>query len=223
MKLVIAAILFFAIPGALISCAGPATTDEPPQQWRPLFDGRALENWEILEFGGEGRVAVEENELHLHPGETLTGVRWSGPLGEILPQSQDRYEIRLHALRARGTDFFCGLTFPVGRDGRVTLILGGWGGSLVGLSCLDGDDASDNETTTYRRFEKNRWYRVRARVSAEAIECWVDDERVVVVQRSDHEKLTLRAEVIPTDPIGRTTFQSHGVFRDIEVRRLSAN
>ena len=48
-------------------------------------------------------------------------------------------ELSLEAMRADGTDFSCGLTFPVGSS-PCTLIVGGGGGSVVGLSSLDGPD-----------------------------------------------------------------------------------
>ena len=47
----------------------------------------------------------------------------------------------------QGGDFFCGLTFPYG-DASCTFVVGGWGGGLVGLSSINGDDASENETRT---------------------------------------------------------------------------
>ena len=47
------------------------------------------------------------------------------------------YEIRFETRRIEGFDFFCGLTFPVGEK-YLTLVLGGWDGNVVGLSCLDG-------------------------------------------------------------------------------------
>lgn len=45
------------------------------------------------------------------------------------------------------SEFFCGLTVPV-RTGTecVSLIVGGWGGSLVGISSIDGLDASETST-----------------------------------------------------------------------------
>ena len=73
-------------------------------------------------------------------GSSMTGVTYQG---KDLPRTD--YEIRLEAQRIDGTDFFCGLTFPV-HDAHLSLIVGGWGGSLVGLSSLDGKDASRNET-----------------------------------------------------------------------------
>ena len=45
------------------------------------------------------------------------------------------------------------------------LVLGGWGGSLVGLSSIDGQDASRNATTTFRTFEDGRLHRARIEVT----------------------------------------------------------
>ena len=59
-----------------------------------------------------------------------------------------------------GSDFFCGLTFPY-KETHATLILGGWGGSLIGISSLDDFDASENETGDAYIFEDNHWYDVR--------------------------------------------------------------
>lgn len=56
------------------------------------------------------------------------------------------YELSLEAMRVDGSDFFCGLTFPVGSN-FCSFIVGGWGGGVVGLSSLNSEDASQNETT----------------------------------------------------------------------------
>ena len=79
-----------------------------------------------------------------------TGITHTNPLPKI------NYEVTLKAMKIDGSDFFCGLTFPV-NDAFCTLIAGGWGGGLVGLSSLDNYDASENETSTFRGFEKKRW------------------------------------------------------------------
>ena len=75
--------------------------------------------------------------------------------------------------RIEGNDFFCGMTFPAGKD-PCTLIIGGWGGTTVGLSSIDGLDASDNSTRTLMQFEKNRWYHIRLAVTDTKIEAWID-------------------------------------------------
>ena len=117
-------------------------------EWQSLFDGKSLTGWTPTEFGGEGDVYVEDGQLMLDFGSSMTGVTYHG---KNVPRGN--YELRLEAQRLDGTDFFCGLTFPVG-DAHLTLIVGGWGGSLVGLSSLDGKDASDNETRRSMAFRK---------------------------------------------------------------------
>ena len=41
----------------------------------------------------------------------------------------DNFEITLQALKRRGDDFFCALTFPV-RDSHASFVVGGWAGTL---------------------------------------------------------------------------------------------
>ena len=50
---------------------------------------------------------------------------------------------------------------------------------MVGLSSIDGADASMNETTSNRKFELGRWYVLRLRVTPSAITAWIDDEIVI--------------------------------------------
>ena len=85
----------------------------------------------------------------------MTGITWTGEF----PRSN--YEVRFEAARLQGNDFFASLTFPV-EDSFVTWVTGGWGGDIVGISSIDGWDASDNETRTYFNFENGRWYAMRA-------------------------------------------------------------
>ena len=66
------------------------------------------------------------------------------------------YEVKLEARREEGSDFFCRLTFPV-NDSFCALILGGWGGTVVGLSTIDGLDASEKETSRLMNFDLNKW------------------------------------------------------------------
>ena len=73
-----------------------------------------------------------------------------------------------------GIDFFCGLTFPVKED-FCSFIVGGWAGAVVGLSTIDGLDASENETTKLMRFEKDEWYKIKLRVTFEKIETWINE------------------------------------------------
>lgn len=183
-----------------------------PGPWAPLFDGRSLSGWSETNFGGEGEVHVEDSSLILEIGGPLTGVTWTGDFPKI------DYEVRLDAVRLLGSDFFCGLTFPVG-DSHCSLILGGWGGSLVGLSNVDGYDASENQTRSYRTFEENRTYRVLLRVTSERIEAWVDGEPIVDQPVPGHT-FSIRPEVYLSRPFGIASFTTAASISNLELRQL---
>lgn len=184
------------------------------QEWRSLFDGKTLKDWKSANFGGEGNVYVENGKIMLGTGATLTGITWTG--GEI---PRMNYEISLEAMKVSGHDFFCGLTFPVG-DSPCSLIVGGWGGTVVGLSSIDGQDASENETTTSMDFAHGRWYRIRLRVTPKKIEAWIDDKNVVDAVTTGHE-ISIRLEVELSKPLGITTWMTEAALRDIKLRKLN--
>jgi type 1 glutamine amidotransferase len=184
-------------------------------EWQSLFDGKTLEGWRITDFAGHGEVKVENGRLMLHSGVMLTGVSWTNTLPKI------DYELSLEAMKVDGGDFFCGLTFPV-QDSFCTLIVGGWGGGVVGLSSIDGMDASENETTKYVKFDAGRWYRIRLRVVREQIEAWIDEEKVVD-QSIAGRKISLRpGDIDLSKPFGVATWQTTGALRDIKLRRITA-
>ena len=184
-------------------------------EWQSLFDGKTLEGWKVTDFAGHGEVKVDGGRLLLHSGVMLTGVSWTNALPKI------DYEVSLEAMKVDGGDFFCGLTFPV-QDSFCTFIVGGWGGGVVGLSSLDGLDASENETTKYMKFDAGRWHRIRLRIVQEKIEAWIDDEKIVD-QSIVGRRISLRAgEIDLSKPFGVATWQTTGALREIKIRRLNA-
>ena len=193
----------------------PNEAEQPasPVPWRTLFDGKTLTNWKSTNFGGEGEVVVEDGALVIDMGNPLTGVTWAGP-----PLPKVNYEVELEARRMAGSDFFCALTFPV-KDSHASLVLGGWGGSLIGISSINGFDASENDTTDYFRFEKNRWYKIRLQVTDTHLRAWIDDKPIVDFEHADC-KLSVRIEVEPSRPFGIATFETKGAVRNLRLRNL---
>ncbi|MBN2183228.1 MAG: DUF1080 domain-containing protein [Sedimentisphaerales bacterium] len=177
-----------------------------------LFDGKTLGQWKITDFGAQGDVYVKDGVIFLEKGDDMTGITWTGPLVRM------NYEINLDAMRVSGGDFFCGLTFPVG-DRPCTLILGGWGGRLCGLSSIDGFDASENETTQFFPFENGRWYHVFLSVTPDRIEAWLDNEQIVDFVTTGRN-LDIRIEVELSQPLGIATWRTTGAVRNIKLRKL---
>ena len=191
------------------------TSKSPKESEIILFDGKSLDSWEKTDFAGKGEIFIDKNgSLVLEMGAELSGLHWKG---EALPTTN--YEISLQAKRTMGSDFFCGLTFPY-NDTHATLILGGWGGSLIGISSLDDFDASENETGDAYIFEDNRWYDIRLKVTSGEIFVWIDDEQVIDVE-VEGRKVGMRfGEIEMSVPLGITTFATTGVLRDVILKRL---
>ncbi len=175
-----------------------------------LFNGRDLVNWSPVDFGGHGEVKVEEKQLVIGMGATLSGVAMTNRA--LLPHGE--YEVTLEARKVDGSDFFCGLTFPVDKS-SCTLIVGGWGGGLVGLSSIGDLDASENNTAKYMGFKKNQWYRIRLQVAQKFIRCWIDDEQIIDADIAD-KKVSLRpGEIYRCEPFGLATYETTAAIRNL--------
>jgi hypothetical protein len=178
-----------------------------------LFDGKTLTGWISTDFPGRGSVTVSNGQINLAMGH-MTGVTWTNT--NALPRMN--YEVSLDAMRVDGGDFFCGLTFPVGKD-PCSLIVGGWGGGVVGLSSIDSEDASQNETTTYMNFTNGNWYHIRVRVEPDKIQAWIDKDRVVNLETKER-KIGIRMEVEESQPLGVATWNTAAALKNIQVKKL---
>ncbi len=193
---------------------GKVQLDARIAEWTPLFDGKTLKGWKDPGFPGGGETHVENGDLVIEMGEMLSGITWTN---KQLPRID--YELTLDAKKIQGSDFFCGLTFPVGTN-NVTLIMGGWGGAVVGISSIDHMDASDNETTDYIRFDNDKWYRVSLRVTKKKIEVWLDGEQLVDVE-IEGRRLGMRPGDIEMNvPLGLATFQTSSAFKNFKYRKI---
>jgi len=214
------------------ACAHQASIDPPPplarpetvqmsprtnhwsEDWTSLFDGKSLTNWAVTDFGGHGTVDVASGQINIGMGADLSGITWTNG---TLPKTD--YEISLQAIKVDGSDFFCGLTFPVA-DSSCSLIIGGWGGGLVGLSSLDDFDASENETTHGMAFNAGQWYQVRLRVTPTKIEVWLDEKKIIDVLIVGR-KVSLRpGSIYLSAPLGVATYETSAGIRDFKLRLI---
>ncbi|MEO8493450.1 MAG: DUF1080 domain-containing protein [Planctomycetota bacterium] len=182
---------------------------------RSLFNGRDLSGWSVIEkydFARHGEITVEGDAIVLGAGTPASGIRIAGDFPRM------NYEVTLEAKRIEGSDFFCGLTFPVGED-HLSLVIGGWGGGTTGISNLDGMSAIENQTTGFQEFEQNRWYRIRLRVTDEKVKTWVDDDQIVDVEHRKH-KLSIWWEQEPVRPFGIANWYTKSAVRNIRLTRL---
>jgi hypothetical protein len=198
----------------------PPGAAQPPapfegEGWESLFDGHSLVGWQETPFGGRGELHCQAGLILLDMGSPFTGIKWTNEFPQM------NYEVAFDAMRLMGSDFFCGLTVPVGTN-CCSLIVGGWGGSLVGISSLDGMDASENETSKFINFESGRWYRIRLRVTEKRIEGWIDKEKLVDVQTIDRKISVRPGDIELSQPFGLAAWQTAAAFREIKFRRVTA-
>lgn len=193
----------------------PASDDkQPDDKTRVLFAGKNLDDWEASNFGGEGPLELKDDAVIFQRGADLTGMNWKGkPLPKI------NYEVTLEAQRIEGSDFFCGIVFPV-NDATCSFVAGGWGGSTIGLSSVDDIYAAENETGTYASFEEKTWYKFKLRVSASAITAWIDGKQYVYL-KTKGRKLSLHPAMEPAKPFGIAAFATVAVIRDVKLHELT--
>ncbi len=181
--------------------------------WQSLLPEKGLEGWTITDFYGHGEVKREGDVLILEPGKPLTGIT-----SKKKDFPTNNFEIEFEARRTKGNDFLCGLTFPVGK-GFASFIGGGWGGGLVGLSSVDGADASENNTSSYVDFKNDQWYKFRIVVDDDFVRGFVDKKEVFAQEREGHEFST-RIEVYANQPLGFCVFASRVEMKNMRWRTL---
>lgn len=192
--------------------ANSTVQQEIPEGAVALFDGQSLSGWEATNFGPQGPVRVASGKIIINMGDGCTGINYTNDFPKL------NYEVGLEARKTAGNDFFCGLTFPVG-DSFCSLIVGGWGGPVVGLSTIDGLDASENETRTLRNFEKNIWYNIHLQVNDSSILATINGEELVNFSFTNHE-IGIRPEVSLSKPFGLCTWMTTAEIRNFWMREL---
>ena len=179
-----------------------------------MIEENDLGKWKAAPFAFEGDLDVREGVLNTGLGSYLSGIVWTED-----PPSRTNYEIELDAQKLWGSDFFLGLTIPVG-ERYCTWIVGGWGGSVVGISNIDGHSADDNETTLEMSFTTERWYHFKVRVIKEHIQCWIDGESVIEID-TNGKQLNLRpGQIVESVPLGLSSYDTISEYRNMVWRNL---
>ena len=199
----------------LVVNTGFSQTPNEKADWKSLFDGKTLKGWKQSDFYKPGKSSVKDGAIILEKGTKMTGLTYDG---KDFPKMN--YEVSLESKRVDGRDFFCTTTFPVG-DSFCSFVVGGWGGSVTGLSSIDGIDASENQTGQGIEYKNDQWYKIRIRVTDKRVETWIDKEQTVDLDTSD-VKLGIRIECNVSTPFGIASYDTVGAVKDIKVRNLSA-
>jgi hypothetical protein len=182
-----------------------------------IFDGKSLEGWRVIEnfdFQDHGEISVQDGVIRIAKGKPQSGISWKGEF----PRSN--YRLTFEGQRVEGNDFFCGLTFPV-KDEYCTLILGGWGGQVVGLSNIDGFSAIENNTTQAFEFKQGQWYRIELTVTDDRIVAKIDDEQIINQKTEGHE-FSIWWEQEPVRPLGIVTYATTGAIKHLKLVRVTA-
>ena len=199
----------------LVARTGLSQSLDEKAEWKSLFDGKTLKGWKQSDFFKPGKSSVKDGAIILEKGSKMTGLTYDG---KDFPKMN--YEVSLESKRVDGRDFFCTTTFPVG-ESFCSFVVGGWGGSVTGLSSIDGIDASENQTGQGIEYKNDQWYKIRIRVTDKRVETWIDKEQTVDLDTSD-VKLGIRIECNVSTPFGIASYDTVGAVKDIKVRNLSA-
>lgn len=215
----------FCFPLTLLACAQSKSlpiAPPPPieREWIVLTPSPSSP-FHAVAFGGAGESTIDTESITLARGEPLTGVRFAGEF-----KTTD-YEVEVEAARIGGNDFFCALTLPIGNS-HATIVLGGWGGSLTGISCVDGLDASSNPSKSFQRYERGIFYALRVAVTEKRLLATLKDTResssaAITLFDLDTAGRTfsLRPEVERCRPLGLATYNTTAVIRRIAWRDLA--
>lgn len=198
--------------GGVSALAEEGNGKEEEKGWISLFNGKDLDGWKIPQFGGEGEVTVENGCMKIGMGVMISGAVYT----KTFPKNN--YELQWEANRTLGNDFFGSLTFPIGEE-FATFITGGWGGGVFGISCIDGMDASENDTMQLIATKSEKWYTFRVRVTDDKVECFVDGKKIIDRSR-DGATFKTRFEVEYSEPLGILTYCCEALIKNIRYRNL---
>ena len=205
----------------VLLCCSPEKPEVPKQLRWSLFETPLVEHWQDAKIERGGEVKREPDGFTLKEGTPMTGNVFPTWEQDGLPVIG--YRVTYEAMRVSGGDFFGSVTFPVGsRERCVTFVLGGWGGTQMGISSIDGADASENVTGSSQRFENGRWYKVRIEVQEQLLRVWLDDRPLVSFNPKGRQLHLRGADIAKCVPFGFASYGTEGRVRGCVVERMEA-
>jgi hypothetical protein len=85
---------------------------------------------------------------------------------------------------------------------------------------VNSENASENETTQFKKYENGHWYRVRVKVTKAKLDVWIDDEQMVKLEL-EGKQLSMRAgEIESSAPFGFATWRTNAALKEIRWRKL---
>lgn len=207
------ALLLLGLP-----CCSPKKESAKEMRWA-LFDTPLVNHWQDAKIERGGEVKRETDGFTLKEGTPMTGNVFPTWEQDGLPVIG--YRVTYEAMRVSGGDFFGSVTFPVGsRERCVTFVLGGWGGTQMGISSIDGADASENPTGSSQRFENGRWYKVQIEVQEQSLRVWLDGRPLVSFNPKGRQLHLRGADIAKCVPFGFASYGTEGRVRACVVEKL---
>jgi len=199
-------------------CGDDKQTAKSLDRW-DLTAAPLLELWQEAQMTTTGHLVREQGGFTMEAGSPMSGTVFPDWEKQGLPLTG--YRVTYEAMRVSGADFFGSLTFPVGSIDRcLTFVLGGWGGSQVGISNIDGQDASQNSTGSSQNFESGRWYTVKIEVHPEKLMVSYDGKPLVNVDIEGRDLSLRPGEIERCAPFGFATYGTQGRVRRVVVEKM---
>jgi hypothetical protein len=184
------------------TAADPAAPPRPPRPPRPPLSA-------------EAKAA---GVLVLSGCKPFTTVKYTGP--DILDLKG--YEIAWESMRLEGADFFSSLTFPVGNLKQcVSFVNGGWGGTVVGISCIGYAFANEGPASGGYNFVNGRWYDFTLQVTPEVIRALINGTQQFKVTVKGQALTMHPSEITTCVPLGFAAYSCTGAIRNVRIRPLN--
>jgi hypothetical protein len=71
-------------------------------------------------------------------------------------------------------------------------------------------------------FEKDKWFKIRVRVTDDKLEAWLDEDQMVDLELKDRKISLLPGDIELSVPVGIASYQTRAQYRNIVWENLEA-